>query len=66
MNITDDDFLNLMDGDGNAKDDVKLPDSEVGKGIRKGFEEEKDLMVTIIAAMSEEQVRVYLVCLNAL
>lgn len=40
-----------MDGDGNAKDDVKVPDSDVGKEIETAFEGGKDLMVTIIAAM---------------
>jgi translation initiation factor 5A len=46
-------FLNLMDGDGNAKDDVKLPDTDIGTEIQKAFKEDKDLLVTIIAAMGE-------------
>ncbi|WWC87263.1 eukaryotic translation initiation factor 5A [Kwoniella dendrophila CBS 6074] len=50
-----DGFLNLMDGDGNSKDDVKIPDSDLGEQIEKDFEAGKDLMVTIIAAMDEEQ-----------
>ncbi|WWC67575.1 eukaryotic translation initiation factor 5A [Kwoniella pini CBS 10737] len=50
-----DEFLNLMDGDGNSKDDVKVPDSELGQQISADFEAGKDLMVTIIAAMGEEQ-----------
>lgn len=41
----------MMDGDGNSKDDVKVPDTDLGKEIEKAFEEGKDLMVTIIAAM---------------
>lgn len=40
-----------MDGDGNSKDDVKIPDDEVGKGLEAGFDEGKDLMVTIVSAM---------------
>jgi translation initiation factor 5A len=40
-----------MDTDGNSKDDVKVPDSTIGQEIEKAFEEGKDLMVTIIAAM---------------
>ncbi|KAI9635574.1 putative translation initiation factor 5a [Dioszegia hungarica] len=51
----DDGFLNLMDSDGNAKDDVKVPDSDLGKEITAAFDAGKDLMVTIIAAMDEEQ-----------
>lgn len=50
-----DGFLSLMDGDGNSKDDVKVPDTDLGKEIESAFEEGKDLMVTIISAMGEEQ-----------
>jgi hypothetical protein len=45
-----------MTGDGTPKDDVKVPDSDLGKDIQAGFDEGKDLLVTIISAMSEEQV----------
>ena len=51
----DDGFLNLMTQDGTAKDDVKLPDSELGKQIQDDFDEGKDLLVTIVSAMGEEQ-----------
>ena len=44
-------FLNLMDGDGNSKDDVKIPDTDLGKEIENAFNDGKDAMVTIIAAM---------------
>jgi len=45
-----------MDNDGNSKDDVKVPEGDIGKEIQAGFEEGKDLLVTIISAMGEEQV----------
>jgi hypothetical protein len=45
-----------MTNDGVAKDDVKVPDSDLGKQIITDFEEGKDLLVTIISAMGEEQV----------
>ena len=51
----DDGFLNLMTQDGAAKDDVKLPESDLGKQIQAEFEEGKDLLVTIVSAMGEEQ-----------
>lgn len=44
-----------MDGDGNAKDDVKVPESDIGKEITSAFDDGKDLMVTIVSAMDEEQ-----------
>ena len=45
-----------MTGEGAAKDDVKVPDSDLGKQIAGDFDEGKDLLVTIISAMGEEQV----------
>jgi len=51
----DDGFLNLMTTDGTPKDDVKVPDSDLGKEIQAAFDEGKDLLVTIISAMGEEQ-----------
>ncbi|KAG0091156.1 Eukaryotic translation initiation factor 5A-1, partial [Podila epicladia] len=53
LNI-DDDFLNLMTADGGNKDDVKLPDGELGEKITADFEDGKELLITIIAAMGEE------------
>jgi len=41
----------LIDSDANSKDDVKVPDSDLGKEIEKAFEDGKDLLVTIVAAM---------------
>ncbi|CAK9784274.1 translation initiation factor eIF-5A [Cutaneotrichosporon oleaginosum] len=50
-----DGFLSLMDSDGGMKDDVKVPDTDIGSEIQKAFDDGKDLMVTIVAAMDEEQ-----------
>ncbi|SCU86254.1 LAME_0D05182g1_1 [Lachancea meyersii CBS 8951] len=50
----DDGYLSLMTMDGDTKDDVRAPDGEIGEQIQAGFEEGKDLMVTIISAMGEE------------
>ncbi|CAI7610999.1 eukaryotic translation initiation factor 5A [Penicillium manginii] len=55
LDITDDDFLSLMKDDGDTKDDVKVPDNELGERIIKMFrEEEKDVNVIIQTAMGEE------------
>ncbi|KAG6370723.1 eukaryotic translation initiation factor 5A-2 [Boletus reticuloceps] len=51
----DDGFLNLMTQDGAAKDDIKLPESDIGKAIQADFEDGKELLVTIVSAMGEEQ-----------
>jgi len=51
----DDGFLNLMTNDGTAKDDVKVPEGDLGNQIQTLFDEGKDVLVTIISAMGEEQ-----------
>ncbi|KAI5993727.1 initiation factor 5a [Pisolithus orientalis] len=58
MNI-DGSFLSLMDQDNNSKDDVNVPDSNMGKDIQAAFEEGKELLVTVVSAMGEEQVISY-------
>ena len=50
----DDGYLNLMSNDGTSKDDVKVPEGELGEQVNAAFEEGKDLMVTIVSAMNEE------------
>ena len=43
LDISDDGFLSLMSEDGDTKDDVKMPDGEIGEKITKLFRtEEKD------------------------
>ncbi|KAF8627588.1 hypothetical protein AX17_006161 [Amanita inopinata Kibby_2008] len=51
----DDGFLNLMTQDGTPKDDVKVPEADIGGDIQSGFDDGKDLLVTIVSAMGEEQ-----------
>lgn len=50
----DDGYLSLMTPDGETKDDVRAPDGELGEQIQSGFDDGKDMMVTIISAMGEE------------
>lgn len=45
-----------MTNDGTAKDDVKIPEGDIGAQIQADFDDGKDLLVTIISAMGEEQV----------
>ena len=44
-----------MTQDGTSKDDVKVPEGDLGKQIEEDFEAGKDLLVTIVSAMGEEQ-----------
>ncbi|OAX40759.1 initiation factor 5a [Rhizopogon vinicolor AM-OR11-026] len=52
----DDGFLGLMNTDGGTKDDVKLPDGKLGEEIESAYEVADMVMVTVTAAMGEEQV----------
>ena len=47
-----------MTSDGTSKDDVKVPEGDLGKQIEADFEAGKDLIVTIVSAMGEEAVSV--------
>jgi len=51
----DDDFLSLMNDNGDQKEDLKVPDDDVGQSIRKGFDNGDDLIVTVMTAMGEEK-----------
>ncbi|RDA86114.1 hypothetical protein CP532_1169 [Ophiocordyceps camponoti-leonardi (nom. inval.)] len=55
LDISDDNFLSLMNDDGSTKDDVHVPEGELGERIVKGFKvEEKDLTVVVLTSMGEE------------
>lgn len=55
VDISDDGYLNLIDDAGNEKDDVRMPEGEVGDKITKLFKtEEKDTNVTVQTSMGEE------------
>ena len=44
VDVSDDGFLNLLTDSGDEKNDVKVPDGDVGDKIKKLFtEEEKDV-----------------------
>ncbi|RPB28947.1 translation initiation factor eIF-5A [Terfezia boudieri ATCC MYA-4762] len=47
-------FLHLLDSAGVEKNDVKLPDNEIGNKIKEFEENGTDCVVTIISAMNEE------------
>ena len=56
IDIDSDGFLSLMNDDGTTKDDLKVPDGEVGDEIKTKFEDGTDMVVTVISAMGEEAV----------
>jgi translation initiation factor 5A len=50
----EDDFLSLMDDNGDTRDDLKCPDDEIGEEIRAAIADEKDIMCTVLSALKEE------------
>jgi translation initiation factor 5A len=55
----DEGFMSLMNSDGSTKDDVQVPDNELGQKIQEEFDAGKDLLVTVVAAMGEEHALAY-------
>merc|ERR1712043_157736 len=50
----DDDFLSLMDDNGDTRDDLKCPEDAVGDEIKAAIEKETDILVTCLSACGEE------------
>eukprot|EP00998_Keelungia_sp_KM082_P009598 NODE_5780_length_677_cov_263.372727_g5757_i0.p2 GENE.NODE_5780_length_677_cov_263.372727_g5757_i0~~NODE_5780_length_677_cov_263.372727_g5757_i0.p2 ORF type:complete len:157 (+),score=52.90 NODE_5780_length_677_cov_263.372727_g5757_i0:76-546(+) len=49
-----DGFMNLLDANGEEKNDCKVPDNDCGNTIKKQFDEGKALVVTILDCMGEQ------------
>ena len=47
-------YLNLMDDSGDTREDIKLPEGDIGKEIQTKHDNDDQFMVTIISAMGEE------------
>merc|ERR1712224_41567 len=62
LNIGDDDYVSLMDTNGNTKDDLALPKGtaeleKLSTDIKAAFDEGRDIMLTVLSAMGEEQIQ---------
>ncbi len=49
-------FLSLMTDDGDTRDDIKVPEGDIGKEIKDKFEgvTDQSFLVTILAACGQE------------
>ncbi|KAG6522294.1 hypothetical protein ZIOFF_019432 [Zingiber officinale] len=57
IDISEDGFVSLLTENGSTKDDLRLPtDETLLAQIKDGFAEGKDLVVTVMSAMGEEQI----------
>ncbi|XP_024006243.1 eukaryotic translation initiation factor 5A-3-like, partial [Eutrema salsugineum] len=56
IDISEDGFVSLLTDNGSTKDDVKLPTNEaLLTQLKDGFAEGKDIVVSFMSAMGEEQ-----------
>jgi len=53
VGISDDGYLSLMNDSGDLREDLKVPDGDIGTQIRGDFEA-KDLLCTVLKACGEE------------
>ena len=58
LDISDEDYLSLMDESGEAREDLQMPKGpdELVKSIREGFDAGDSLSVVVVKAMGEEHV----------
>ncbi|XP_023516056.1 eukaryotic translation initiation factor 5A-2-like [Cucurbita pepo subsp. pepo] len=57
IDICEDGFVSLRSENGNIKDGLRLPkDENLRRQLKEGFAHRKDLVVTVMSAMGEEQI----------
>jgi len=54
--VSDDGFVSLMAPDGSTKDDLKVPEGELGESLRAAFKEGKDLSASVLGALDQEMI----------
>jgi len=52
----DDGFLTLMDDSGEEKEDLKIPDTDIGREVQTRFDADEQFVVTVLSACGEEAV----------
>eukprot|EP00992_Anisonema_acinus_P015389 TRINITY_DN9734_c1_g1_i2.p1 TRINITY_DN9734_c1_g1~~TRINITY_DN9734_c1_g1_i2.p1 ORF type:complete len:177 (+),score=59.98 TRINITY_DN9734_c1_g1_i2:63-533(+) len=52
----DGDAVVLMDADGAQKEDLNLPDGDLGRDLAAKFEAGNEIVVTVVSAMNEEAI----------
>ncbi|UYV82026.1 EIF5A [Cordylochernes scorpioides] len=63
LDISDDGFATLMNDKGDTRDDLRVPEGELGQKMRDEFEKEDNtVIVTVLSAVGEEAL---IACKNA-
>jgi len=56
VSIDDDGFVSLMDESGNVREDLKVPEGDLGQTIRDAYDKGVDAMCTVLSACGEEAI----------
>ena len=59
VDVNEEGYLTLMDGDGNCREDMKLPtktEPELAQGIQDGFNNDETLCIGLIKCLGQEKV----------
>ena len=56
LDITDEGFVSLMLPDGSTKEDLRLPEGDIGDNIRSAFDDGKEVLCCVTSAMGTEQI----------
>lgn len=56
VDISPDDFLSLMEDNGDIREDIKIPDGDMGVEVRTKFDNGDDILCTVLKAMGCEMV----------
>jgi len=63
IDISEDGFVSIMNDKGDTRDDLRLPEGEMGQKIREEFgKEDNTVIVTVMGAVDEEAI---IACKNA-
>ncbi|XP_003962426.1 eukaryotic translation initiation factor 5A-1-like [Takifugu rubripes] len=49
-------YLHLMDDEGNVREDLRIPEGDLGKEIQAKLTNDDEFMVTVLTAMGEEAI----------
>lgn len=52
--ISDDSYLSLMSDNGELREDLKVPDGELGTQLRSEYDAGKDILCTVLKSCGEE------------
>lgn len=54
VDIDSDGYMSLMDDQGETREDLKVPDTDLGKEIKDRFNNDDNLLITVLKALNEE------------